>query len=652
MSFSRKKGERHQEQTCVLETLHPSRYPIIVLDNGSYAIKAGFAGQAAPVLCLQNCAVQPFGRRQGGIGTHLNASAGTGGSSGIHGSHSTSSAGHSASGKHSGLIAGDDIYGAAEYYCLRPFRHGLLLDSELQTFIWDKMFSKPYLNISDRSSNSLLVTEHCNAPAVCRYTLTQIVFEEFGFDHMVISPGQQLVPFSFNVGEPPQQNSFSESRYQDVAARNKTRRGQHKDFGSVKSWFVGDPIPVPSVCPRELVSPVCQLVVDVGHQTTWIVPLYGETPLEAAIMRIDLGGVHVSSLLRHLLCYRQIDLERNELLVHHIKEEGCTVSLNYLADLRLARSRLSIPSACGPSAVTHLTHRYYLPNEVQKNMMKRFFKTSRHATLPQYEPDGGDRTPEAFRPVASLPTPLPDLISFSAAHEEDDDEADCASHQDPAADAKLFQHSSDNLSTTSNWSSQQGYSGAPRGSGPSAGVVYMNVERIKPPELLFYPSDYNFADRKPGSCGSTLTSANGNGSGTLQGITVSGAACHRDAYVAPSLGGHTLSALETLQPPNPSKQCGIAEGIERAIFACPPVIQSRMAERILLCGGSSGLPNFAQRLYMELRSRLPQAWCIRILQQESPAFTTWIGGSVWAASNDSSNYYTFALSRAQYEETG
>lgn len=66
------------------------------------------------------------------------------------------------------------------------------------------------------------------------------------------------------------------------------------------------------------------------------------------------------------------------------------------------------------------------------------------------------------------------------------------------------------------------------------------------------------------------------------------------------------TTFEAFQPPKPGKQCGIAEGIERAIFACPPLLQSHMANRILLCGGTSNLPNFARRLYLELRARLPE----------------------------------------------
>lgn len=66
------------------------------------------------------------------------------------------------------------------------------------------------------------------------------------------------------------------------------------------------------------------------------------------------------------------------------------------------------------------------------------------------------------------------------------------------------------------------------------------------------------------------------------------------------------STLLTLSPPNPGKQASLAEAIQRSIFSSPPVLQPVLASKILLCGGSTSFPNFARRLYCELRPLLPE----------------------------------------------
>jgi actin-related protein len=299
--------EVHQVQSIVNDAVHNDSYSIIILDNGSYSIKAGFVNQIAPTTIFQNCAVQTFGRRDArdhslGSTTSLSNTLPQGNVN-LPTSHA----------RHNNLFFGDDIYTVPEFLCQRPFSHGLLVNGDLEVSIWDKMFSKQYLNISDYSSHGILVTEHFNSPTTCRYTLTEIIFEEFGFDRVVISPGQQLVPFSFNAGQEPIPLSLADTQEGCFTLKHKPKRKVGlSDFRNVKSWKIGD---VSCETPER---PPCQIVVDVGHQTTWIVPLYNEIPLETAVMRIDLGGANVSSLLRQFLSYRQIDLERNELLIHHV----------------------------------------------------------------------------------------------------------------------------------------------------------------------------------------------------------------------------------------------------------------------------------------------------------------------------------------------
>ncbi|XP_053993458.1 actin-like protein C08B11.6 [Hylaeus volcanicus] len=590
--------EIHQGQSVVSDAVNNDSYSIIILDNGSYSIKAGFVNQIAPTHIFQNCAVQTFGRRD--ARDHFLQNTTSLGNTVQQGNVNLPTS-HA---RHNNLFLGDDIYTVPEFLCQRPFDHGLLVNGDLEVSIWDKMFSKQYLNISDYSSHGILVTEHFNSPTTCRYTLTEIIFEEFGFDRVVISPGQQLVPFSFNSGLEPIPISLADTQEGFFTIKQKPKRKVGgSGFKNLKSWKIGD------VSSETTERPPCQIVVDVGHQTTWIVPLFNEIPLETAVMRIDLGGANVSSLLRQFLSYRQIDLERNELLIHHIKEEGCFVSLNYLEDLRLANRIFSKSLSSNIETVTHLTHQYYLfnLNQKEKSSLKRLFKSVRAARIPHYQLNENDTNSPLFSPVETLATSFSDLLS---------------SNQNDVEPEKEVNHNTSR--SESSWYSSD-----------KPPVVYMNIERIKPPELLFYPSDYQLSfpavrNTSNASIRATLTS--------------------KKSTVA-AIDPHKL-INNTYEPFTPEKQCGIATAIKRAILACPSVTQPYMAQRILLCGGSSCFTNFSRRLYTELRSILPEQWPICIYQQESPSITPWIGGSIWAGIQDSSNYFTFALTRSQYFETG
>lgn len=79
----------------------------------------------------------------------------------------------------------------------------------------------------------------------------------------------------------------------------------------------------------------------------------------------------------------------------------------------------------------------------------------------------------------------------------------------------------------------------------------------------------------------------------------------------------TSSTVVALQPPNPAKQASLPEAIQRSIFSSPPVLQSTLAAKILLCGGSSAFPNFARRLYCELRLLLPEVRSNSISSKET-----------------------------------
>lgn len=59
-------------------------------------------------------------------------------------------------------------------------------------------------------------------------------------------------------------------------------------------------------------------------------------------------------------------------------------------------------------------------------------------------------------------------------------------------------------------------------------------------------------------------------------------------------------------------QMGIAEGIVQAVQSCPEAYRGGMYANIVLTGGSTKFPNFAQRLAEELRPLVPIEFKIHI----------------------------------------
>lgn len=77
----------------------------------------------------------------------------------------------------------------------------------------------------------------------------------------------------------------------------------------------------------------CLLVIDSGYSHTTISPLYNGVPIQRAIRRIDLGGKHLTNLLREVVSLRFFDLHQDTKIVNDIKEEICFVSTNYSGDM-------------------------------------------------------------------------------------------------------------------------------------------------------------------------------------------------------------------------------------------------------------------------------------------------------------------------------
>lgn len=96
-------------------------------------------------------------------------------------------------------------------------------------------------------------------------------------------------------------------------------------------------------------------------------------------------------------------------------------------------------------------------------------------------------------------------------------------------------------------------------------------------------------------------------------------------------------------------QAGLPECIVRAVNACHPHLHPVLYESIILTGGSTLFPHFAERLEKELRPLVPDDYRVKIATQEDPLLGVWRGGSLLALSPD---FDAMCVTKAEYEELG
>ncbi|KAL3839809.1 hypothetical protein ACJIZ3_024400 [Penstemon smallii] len=96
-------------------------------------------------------------------------------------------------------------------------------------------------------------------------------------------------------------------------------------------------------------------------------------------------------------------------------------------------------------------------------------------------------------------------------------------------------------------------------------------------------------------------------------------------------------------------QAGLAECIVRSVNSCHPHLHPVLYESIILTGGTTLFPRFAQRLEKELRPLVPDEYQVKITTQEDPILGVWRGGSLLASSPD---FESMCVTKAEYEELG
>lgn len=239
----------------------------LVIDNGSYSIKFGFADDSADVVPHQayNCLVgDKYGVSY--LSNQVN-----------------------------------NIKDISSATIRRPHELGQLVSWELESCIWDYCLYNPDdfngFDIQDTTGKHLVLSEACiNLPELSKHT-DQIVFEEYDFGSMYKTCVAGYVPFisenSYNM------ISGKDTEEQDIKKDDTTGEDDYRDF---------------------------QLVIDSGFDCTWIVPVIKGVPVYKAIKKLDIGGRFLNGLLKETLSFRHYNMMDESLLVNNIKEKCLYVS--------------------------------------------------------------------------------------------------------------------------------------------------------------------------------------------------------------------------------------------------------------------------------------------------------------------------------------
>ena len=97
------------------------------------------------------------------------------------------------------------------------------------------------------------------------------------------------------------------------------------------------------------------------------------------------------------------------------------------------------------------------------------------------------------------------------------------------------------------------------------------------------------------------------------------------------------------------EQAGICEATAQAIAASHGLLQPLLSRNVVLAGGVTQCPGFAERFERDLRPLLPAHDDLRVSAQPDPVLAAWQGGSLLG----SIGYFSqVAVSKAEYLEQG
>jgi actin, other eukaryote len=142
-----------------------------------------------------------------------------------------------------------------------------------------------------------------------------------------------------------------------------------------------------------------------------------------------------------------------------------------------------------------------------------------------------------------------------------------------------------------------------------------------------------------------LTQSKSNSSATLEAYELpDGTMIH--------LGNERFRCPEALFQPTllGREVTGVQDCVNQAILKCASDIRPELYGNVVLSGGSTLFPGFAERLARELTALVPVSTKIKVIAPMERKYSVWIGGSIFAslASLSQSTWMT----KAEYDEIG
>lgn len=117
------------------------------------------------------------------------------------------------------------------------------------------------------------------------------------------------------------------------------------------------------------------------------------------------------------------------------------------------------------------------------------------------------------------------------------------------------------------------------------------------------------------------------------------------------LGGERIKCPEILFKPYLAgvDSTGIHEKIYHSITKCPADFQKILYQNIVVCGGSTLLPGFLDRLEKEIKVLVAQDTPIKLIAPPNRAMSTWTGGSILGSL---STFAQMWIGKQEYDEHG
>ncbi|KAL1895666.1 Actin-related protein 6 [Sporothrix stenoceras] len=269
----------------------------LVVDNGAYTIKAGFASEDAPHI-IPNCIARDRARR-----TYIGSE----------------------------LTTNCRDFGEASFR--RPVEKGYIVNWEAQRAIWAHEFGEEAEAGGGRlqcdpSETRLVLTEQPNALPHLQANCDQMVFEEFRFASYYRGPAAQFNAY-LDLG-PNEPASAGESAVAAVTTEEPAPTDAAATTTDTKTEVPAAPS-TPTT--TSFGAAEIRLIIDTGYSFTTVTPVLHGRPVHRAVRRLDVGGKLLTNYLTKLLSVRHYDMRHDTYIVNEMKEKACYVALDFAADL-------------------------------------------------------------------------------------------------------------------------------------------------------------------------------------------------------------------------------------------------------------------------------------------------------------------------------